>query len=314
MGVSTAQIVAGPGWSEGEMAHAPAGRRGEANWHRAALLAGAVEREVVPRLLLAHRQAAPLPLQVCAPRLVDVERMTGLVLANDLPAQDDLVHRLQTGGASVESLYLDLLAPAARRLGEMWEQDLCDFTEVTVGLWRLQTIVRDLGRALVIPVPRLVGPARRVLLLPAPGEQHTFGLAVVGEFFHRDGWLVSLGLPATPADLGSSVRHDSFDIVGISVGSGERLDPVAAAIRAARRDTCNRALRIMVGGPIFIAHPEFAPQLGADATAGDGREAVLRANTLVSLLAPAGARAGSGDDVAVNGEPVRIGGGDRRRG
>ena len=293
MGVSTEQVVAGQGWSEADIARAPAGRRGEANWQRAALLAGAVEREVVPRLLVAHRNAAPAPLSMCTPGVADVERMTGLVLAHDMPAQDELMHRLRTGGAGVESLYLDLLAPAARRLGEMWEQDLCDFTEVTVGIWRLQTIVRDLGRAVVIPVMHSLAPTRRVLLLPAPGEQHTFGLAVVGEFFHREGWLVSVGLLATPADLGSAVRHDSFDIVGISVGCGDRLEPVAAAIRAARRGTRNRALRIMVGGPIFVVHPEFAPLLGADGTAGDGREAVARANALLSLPGNPGGHAGS---------------------
>jgi methanogenic corrinoid protein MtbC1 len=88
---------------------------------------------------------------------------------------------------------------------------------------------------------------------------------------------------ATAADLGSAVRHESFDVVGISVACGERLEPVAAAIRAARRGTCNQALRIMVGGPVFSAHPEFAALLGADATANDGREAVLRANALMSL-------------------------------
>jgi methanogenic corrinoid protein MtbC1 len=39
----------------------------------------------------------------------------------------------------------------------------------------------------------------------------------------------------------------------------------------------------MVGGPVFGAHPEFAALLGADATASDGREAVLRANALMAL-------------------------------
>jgi len=283
MGLLSEQMTTATGWSDADMARAPAGRRGEANFQRAALLTGAVEREVVPRLLVAHRQA-PAPLQtLCAPGVADVEQMTSLVLANDMPGQDDLVLRLQTGGTSVESLYLDLLAPAARRLGEMWEQDLCDFTEVTVGLWRLQSILRELGRSIVMPVPQANAAARRVLLLPAPGEQHTFGLAVVGEFFHRDGWLVSVGLLATAADLGSAVRHESFDVVGISVACGERLEPVAAAIRAARRATCNRGLRIMVGGPVFGVHPEFAALLGADATASDGREAVLRANALMAL-------------------------------
>jgi len=286
MGVSTGQVTAMSGWNEADLAHASAGRRGELHRHRAALLAGAVEREIVPRLLVAHRHAgAPMPA-ACVPGATEVADLTSYVLANDIASQNDLVERLRTGGATVESLYLDLLAPAARRLGEMWEQDLCDFTEVTIGLWRLQSIVRELGRAVIVPLSQVPAPARRVL----PGEQHTFGMAVVGEFFHRDGWLVSIGLLATPGDLGSAVRHDSFDIVGISVGCGERLEPVAAAIRAARRATCNPALRIMVGGPIFIAHPEFAPLLGADATAADGREAVLRANALLSLLREQGVR------------------------
>jgi hypothetical protein len=35
---------------------------------------------------------------------------------------------------------------------------------------------------------------------------------------------------------------------------------------------------------VFIAHPEFAALLGADATASDGREAVLRANGLLAML------------------------------
>jgi methanogenic corrinoid protein MtbC1 len=291
MGLGSEQVVADTGWSEAELARAPAGRRGEPNFQRAALLAGAVEREVVPRLLVAHRHAAAPAQTLCVPGGADVEQMTGLVLGNDMAGQDNLVERLRTGGASVESLYLDLLAPTARRLGEMWEQDLCDFTEVTVGLWRLQSILRDLGRSFVLPVPQATVPTRRVLLLPAPGEQHTFGLAVVGEFFHRDGWLVSVGLLATAADLGSAVRHDHFDVVGISVACGERLEPVAAAIRAARRSSRNHALRVMVGGPIFSAHPELAALLGADATAGDGREAVLRANALLSLSRDAAAAA-----------------------
>jgi len=288
MGLGSEQMAVGTGWSDADMARAPAGRRGEPNTQRAALLAGAMEREVLPRLLVAHRQAPVHTL--CGPGAADVEQMTGLVLANDMPAQDELLRRLQAEGTSVEQLYLDLLAPAARRLGEMWEQDLCDFTEVTVGLWRLQTMLRELGRSVIVPVPQTLAPARRVLLLPAPGEQHTFGLAVVGEFFHRDGWLVSVGLLATASDLGSAVRHESFDVVGISVACGERLEPVAAAIRAARRGTCNSALRIMVGGPVFIPHPEFATLLGADATAIDGREAVARANALVALLRESGNR------------------------
>ena len=40
------------------------------------------------------------------------------------------------------AVYLDLLTPAARQLGAMWDEDRCDFTQVTVGLMRLQQVMR----------------------------------------------------------------------------------------------------------------------------------------------------------------------------
>ena len=120
MGTSTERVMTSGRWSEAELAHAPPGKRGEPNRQRAAALADAVELEVVPRLLLATRRRAVVVPAVVKPDSGDVVRMTGLVLASDLPGQDDLVHCLRAQGASVEAIYLNLLAPAARRLGELW--------------------------------------------------------------------------------------------------------------------------------------------------------------------------------------------------
>ena len=41
---------------------------------------------------------------------------------------------LRGRGVSVEALYVHLLAPAARHLGELWEDDRCHFADVTVGM------------------------------------------------------------------------------------------------------------------------------------------------------------------------------------
>jgi methanogenic corrinoid protein MtbC1 len=41
----------------------------------------------------------------------------------------------------------------------------------------------------------------------------------------------------------------------------------------------------MVGGPVFMEHPQLAAMVGADATASSGSEAVRQANHLVSLSA-----------------------------
>ncbi len=120
-------------------------------------------------------------------------------------------------GIAVETIYLELLAPVARHLGSLWEQDLCDFTEVTIGLGRLHQVLRELSPGFSQSVGH-AGNGRRILLLPSPGEQHTFGLVMVSEFFRHAGWDVAGGPWEAGADPVTMVKREWFDVVGFSLG------------------------------------------------------------------------------------------------
>ena len=74
------------------------------------------------------------------------------------------------------------------------------------------------------------------------------------------------------------VRQNSFAVVGLSVGSETRIDLVSDMIGAIRRVSRNRAVGVLLGGPLLVARPELALLMGADATAADGEitEAVNR--------------------------------------
>ena len=85
------------------------------------------------------------------------------------------VSKLRERGVSVESLYLDLFAPAARRLGEMWDSDECDFSTVTVALGRLQRLLRELSPAFGTEIGHPAN-GRRALFVQPRDEQHSFGL------------------------------------------------------------------------------------------------------------------------------------------
>ena len=85
-------------------------------------------------------------------------------------------------------------------------------------------------------------------------------------------------------ELSSTVRGRWFAVAGISVGNDDKLDGVAATIRTVRRESCNRGIGVMVGGRVFAEKPELAGLVGADATAIDGRQAALQAETLLALL------------------------------
>lgn len=252
-----------------------------------ARLTQAVETEIVPRLLLAGRITPPTATGLIAAPAdsVQVVALTKLVLASDPAAASAFVEALHADGQPLESLYLDLLTPTARRLGRMWDDDTASFADVTLALQQLRGVLRDFSAEFAPPVPASRGPRRRVLLVPVPGETHGFGLAMVADFFRRAGWDVASGPVASRTELTGMVGRETFAILGFSVGCDDSLDALATAIRAVRRASCNRAIGIMVGGPVFIDHPELAALVGADATAADGRQAILQADALLTLLA-----------------------------
>jgi methanogenic corrinoid protein MtbC1 len=68
--------------------------------------------------------------------------------------------------------------------------------------------------------------------------------------------------------------------VGLSVGCEVRVESLSAAIRSVRRASLNRSIGVMVGGPLFNKFPELVGQVGADASARDGRTAVQLAEGL----------------------------------
>ena len=263
---------------------------------RLALLSQAIEHEIIPRLMQAHRapdeclstlSAAESPVTA-----EDVRAFAKLVLAPDENVVQACIEAMRVRGISVETIYLDLLAPVARYLGEQWELDLCDFTEVTVGLGRLQQVLRELSPAFSQSNHKPSG--RSVLLLPGPGEQHTFGLVMVAEFFRRAGWDVGGGPWEAGADPVLMVQREWFDVVGFSLGNETQVDQLAACIKSVRAAALNKSICVIVGGPIFIERPEFVAYVNADAAATDGGQAPeLAARLVAATKASPDLRAGS---------------------
>lgn len=262
----------------------------EAAQQRRAVLTQIVEQDVIPALsqryrgILAASSAGPAIAVAIGP--AHVAALANLVLAQDEEAPLAYVDALHRQGVLPESVYLDLLAPAALRLGELWEQDLCDCIQVTIGLWRLQAAMRELSPAFLGDAQTyLTGP--RIMLAPLPGEQHDFGLSMVFEFFLRAGWDAWCGTVASSRELAARVSSEWIDVVGLSIARGGQLDAARAEIGAIRRASRNPAIAVLVGGAAVAGHPSIAALVGADAAASDAREAVVQAQGLA-------ARAGEG--------------------
>ena len=243
-----------------------------------------IENELVPRLLASHRAGPVSPaLSMAIARELSERDVDGFVAAVRSPDDAKAVQFIRdvlTEGASVEAVYLDLLAPSARRLGQMWDRDECDFVEVTVSLGRMQRLLRDLSQVFLADATRSE-PVGNVLLTCIPGEQHTLGIIMVGEFLLRDGWRVLVGAPWSESDLLTMVATEWYDVIGFSVGSESRLPLLKRDIRRLKSASRNPHVQFMVGGQVFSDDPSLADQIGANAIAGDAREAPQIAHRLL---------------------------------
>lgn len=247
-------------------------------------LARTIESEIIPRLVLSHhhRGGQPSDPHALAPAGSDVTDFVALLRSPTPGAAADHVKNLQASGLALDRIYLELLTPAARLLGTLWEADTCDFTEVTLGLWRLHQVVMDLSAEFMqdAPVPN---HSRRALLAASPGSTHTFGVVVLGEFFRRAGWDTVVESQAKSAELQDKVHRVAFDVVGISVSTEGELARLPALILGLRRASRNPDLRVLVGGPVFQAGGSaLAAQAGADACAADARQALQDAESLLT--------------------------------
>ena len=243
-----------------------------------------IEGEIIPRLMLAHASdPAGLSPRPSHPRQADINRLTELALGQDPDAALEFVRGLIADGLSLEAAYLELLAPAARGAGGAWEEDRCSFTDVTIGLWRLQAVMHEL-RGGGGPPARSSDEPRKVLLRLTPGEQHGFGLSIVAEFFRRAGWTVHDEISEAGTDPVDNVRSQWFDLVGLSLSAERHVDTLARTIHAIRKASRNRHIGVLVGGAMFIQNPDWVARVGADAAAHDALHAVQQGQAMVGLL------------------------------
>jgi MerR family transcriptional regulator, light-induced transcriptional regulator len=241
-------------------------------------LASIISQEIIPRLMLIHHEVLkPCEREPNAPTRLEIEELAHLVLGPDVQAATNYVLRLKQRGLPLDVLYVELLEPAARFLGEMWNDDRCDFMDVTLGVARLQELLAIFNDTLGMTA---FGDMRRVMTATTPGEQHRFGLAMVEKFLRAAGWHVRSEAGSTQDAIGAAVHCEWFAVAGVTLSCESRLDALSATIKTIRERSCNRAIGVMVGGPVFSKRPELAIRVGADAAAVNAPTGVLLAQKL----------------------------------
>jgi MerR family transcriptional regulator, light-induced transcriptional regulator len=248
-----------------------------------ALLAQVVEGEIIPRLMLAHQNFVPASSKANpSPNLPEdeIEHFAKLTVSGEVDDLEDYIVGLTRKGVAEEAVYLELMAPAARKLGIYWEQDHFSFAEVTIGLGRLQTLLYRISSRHRGTYENQAPVAKGLFITPF-GAQHSFGIRMVDDLFRRAGWKTICEPDISIIDLVSLVSTVSFDMVGLGLSVESQIDIAEEMIREVRAASRNRDVKIMLGGSLLSDRADIIERLGADFCALDAREAVTIARNVI---------------------------------
>jgi MerR family transcriptional regulator, light-induced transcriptional regulator len=192
-------------------------------------------------------------------------RLLSCLLAGDESSAWNVVERALATGYTASDLYLQILAPCLRAVGDSWERgevSVADEHKVTAVAARL---IGRLG-------PRFVRRGRKhgtVVLGGAPGDPHALPGAMLADVLRGHGYrVVDLGANAPVDSFVEAVEVESPVAVGVSLADRNCAPAVADVVAAVRAAT---DAPVLLGGPATDA--VLARRVGADGWAPDAEAA-----------------------------------------
>ncbi|MBV9794665.1 MAG: B12-binding domain-containing protein [Actinobacteria bacterium] len=201
-----------------------------------------------------------------------IDRMT----AGDEAGAWRVIDEALTGGQDATGVYLDLLVPALRGVGEAWAAGSVSVAGEHRASAIAQRIIGRLG-------PRFArrGRKRGTVVLGGPaGEQHSLPGALISDLLRGRGFdVIDLGAN-TPAGSFAETAGQAGQLVAVIIGvTAPGLDDSVRAAVAALRAAAVSA-PVLAGGAA-VTSTEHARALGADAWTGpDGRAALATVDRL----------------------------------
>jgi methanogenic corrinoid protein MtbC1 len=242
--------------------------RAAVNGHAAAVLKSVFIETVIPELRGRHglAQIAP-PSPLLQKRVIE---LANLLISSDQTATMELIREVQADRSTALVALPALFEPAARRLGDLWGEDICTEFDVTLGLSRMQSAVRLLSAdALNIASVAAIAPA--VLVVPEPGELHALGVSLSSDALWGVGWNPKCEYPSDDHALEDLVAATWFDVLDLSLSTAfsreDWLPRLKKSVTRARQASRNPALLVIVGGRLFADNHATKTQVGADLAA-----------------------------------------------
>lgn len=202
----------------------------------------------------------------------DYDRFLDALVHGDRRAADGVIDRVLDRGDGLHGLYLEVVQPAMREIGRLWQEN-----ELTVAEEHLATAITQSAMGRAFERVYRWHESRNPSLIAAcvDDERHQVGLRMLCDLLELEGWDTAyLGASVPIESLVAMVEKRRPNVVALSVTIAPNLPRLRSAIEAIRRTPVAEQPLIIAGGRAIAGDPDLASRLGADITAGDAGEAV----------------------------------------
>lgn len=176
-------------------------------------------------------------------------KLRSAALNPDSSAGREAIRSCIEGGTRPEDL-ADIYIPAvARDLGAQWCEDQLSFAGVTIGVSRLQGMMRELGPNWASDNVADAG-APSIMLVVLQDVYHTLGAIVLGSQLRRKGLSVKMLLGGKAEDVVERLNRTKYHSVFISSSRGETLESIRRIVDAVKASIPNPP-PVVVGGTIL---------------------------------------------------------------
>ncbi|WP_439155340.1 cobalamin B12-binding domain-containing protein [Yoonia sp.] len=164
------------------------------------------------------------------------------------------MHDVLANGVRREDMADFYIPELARQLGEQWCSDELGFVGVTIGVSRLQAMLRDLG-------PEWSGDqsaradAPSILLIVPQDAHHTLGAMVLAGQLRRKGYSVRLMLGLRREEVATRMKLTKFQAVFVSASQSEKLETLRRIVDVVKTATLQPPL-VVIGGSILEVETE----------------------------------------------------------
>ncbi|MFZ5963568.1 cobalamin B12-binding domain-containing protein [Thalassococcus sp. BH17M4-6] len=200
-----------------------------------------------------------------------VQMLVEATLATEEFDAATLLQQLRTNRVGPDQTVDIYIPEAARRLGQMWVDDVISFAHVTIATARLQGLLTILAPPWSFKAGTGDQDIQMLLILQAD-DSHTLGPHVAAAQLRRLGASVRILFGPDSATLMQVLSEDIYDLVMFSTSRADALAPIAKLVKRIRA-TSNIVPPLVLGGLVCQLTDGVKEKTGVDLVTTDARAA-----------------------------------------